>query len=110
MRKITIILMGMLLVATVCLAGPRNSRTLEGKTAFTHLEATGWNQSGNAGYLVLRDTNTIAPVEWYLWVNDLGELYISSHATLTANFTSFPNGSWFNFDRVVGAGTKVGGQ
>lgn len=117
MRKFTIILMGMLLVSTVCLAKPRNPfRQLDSKTTFGNVEATGQDVGGNPGYLLLIGLEgsknlPSTQIEYYLWVSIDGDLLMASHAALTAISTaSFPNGDWTSFNTDHTGVVKIGGQ
>lgn len=109
MKKILVVLLGLGLIATVAHAQSREAKyPFVGETYFEKVGATGNSSTGNVGYLVLtgRDGND-AIINYYLWIDNTGDLRIASYATISA-FSSFPLGNWQlpNF----GAGTVVGSQ
>lgn len=112
MRKSIIgLALAFLLVATFCYAdsGAREpAYNLENKTNFSTVGLTGCKDAGCPGYLELRGANNFdadTRVTWYLWVDRVGQLIISSHASI-GSLASFPTGDW----STGLSGTVVGDQ
>lgn len=114
MKKTIGSLIVLLLLATLCYAQVSRQVTTTGgdynsKTNFTNLSVGGLDVTGNPGYIEMQghDLND-ALVLFYLWVDDTGDLCVTSNATATS-YASFPTGDWTatGFDPVC---TKVGSQ
>ncbi len=108
-ENLGIVLM-MLIIATYCYAqAARNpARNIEGKTNFASIGVEGLAVTGNPGFIefVTHDTND-NEVQYYLWVDETGDLRIASYSELSA-YASFPTGDWDITNMPVG--TVVGTQ
>lgn len=81
------------------------------RTNFTHVGVTGLDTLGNPGYLAMTPAKESAAdlrVEYYVWVDETGDLCIASHPTIV-RFASFPDGNW-TLDNMGTACSKVGSQ
>ena len=117
MRKVVLITMCLILMTTFCFAQARNASPLtlsHTRSNFTNVGVTGLNQDGNPGYLVMTGAAFGTGVdenrrpEYYIWVDETGDLCIASHGTIST-YASFPDGSWAE-NNFSGACTKVGDQ
>ena len=79
---------------------------------FTNIASTGLDTNGNPGFIILTGAeggDGVAKVTWYLWVDDDGDLLISSHKTIKM-LHGFPDGNWRAIkDGITGVST-VGEQ
>jgi hypothetical protein len=110
MKRITISLFAVCLIATLCYAqGARNAtHDIEGKTNFTFLGLTGYNNTGNPGFIeMMGPTSDGVEVLYYLWVDTTGDLRIASYSVISA-YASFPTGDWRLPNMNIG--TVIGGQ
>ena len=134
MKKITLLLLVILLVATFCYAqSPRNPDDLndgdpdgwlsstigrpgnpriEGfasshTTSFTNLNATGLSVTGNPSYIALTNVDNVL---YYIWIDEAGDLIMASHETMYLQSPNFPGGSWKQIKEWVTGVGKVGDQ
>lgn len=116
-KTIAVVLVMILAMASVCYAqGARNASPLtltHARTNFTNVGATGEVNKGTPGYVVLTGVRNDYqwarnPIEYYLWVDDTGDLCMASYATISA-YASFPSGNWSDIN-MRGACTKIGSQ
>lgn len=113
MKKLVIFLLvvSLMVVPVISFAQSREASgtTLtQTRTNFVNIAATGQNVTGNPGFLMLTGVAVSAASyvpEYYLWVDETGDLCIASHPTI-ANESVFPDGDW----EGINSCTKVGGQ
>ena len=113
MKKVLALIVSLVLLASLAHAQtarnvlPRTYGNVRTNTA--NIAANGLEQEGNPGYIALQGVAASpSAVEWYLWVDDTGDLCIASYETIAA-YASFPNGNWRSNHMTAACG-KVGGQ
>jgi len=110
MKRIVSLLVILFVVSVATFVNAQVARnptfTREGKSNFSNLSVSGLDVNGNPGYIELVGTPTevgtksTVPINWYLWVDETGDLRIASSVALDASAysSSFPTGDWRGVD------------